>query len=196
MKKLRMFLALLLALSLTACAKNESPKSDAQPAQENASAQADVLVAYFSATGTTKEVAKKIAVITDADIYEIVPAQAYSSEDLNYNDDDSRTSIEMNDPEARPEIGSEAISLEGYSTLYLGFPIWWGGAPRILSTFVESYDFDGITVVPFCTSGGSGIGQSGDDLARQAGSGAWQAGQRFGADASEAEVQEWIEGLQ
>ncbi len=196
MKKLRMILALLLALSLAACAKSENPKSDAQPAQENASAQADVLVAYFSATGSTKEVAKKIAAITDADIYEIVPAQAYSSEDLDYNDDDSRTSIEMNDPEARPKIGSEAISLEGYSTLYLGFPIWWGGAPRILSTFVESYDFDGITVVPFCTSGGSGIGQSGDDLARQAGNGVWQAGQRFGADASEAEVQEWIEGLQ
>lgn len=103
--------------------------------------------------------------------------------------------MEMDDPDARPEIGSETISMEGYSTVYLGYPIWWGEAPRIMSTFVESHDFDGITVIPFCTSGGSGIGRSGDNLAEQAGNGTWLSGERFNGSVSEPEIQEWIEGL-
>lgn len=163
---------------------------------EGQTAGKDTLVIYFSATGTTKGVAEKIADITDADIYEIIPAEIYSSEDLDYGDSSSRSSVEMDDPDARPEIGSETISLEGYSTVYLGYPIWWGEAPRIMSTFVESYDFDGITVIPFCTSGGSGIGRSGDSLAGQAGNGTWLSGERFGGSVSESEIQEWIEGLQ
>lgn len=163
---------------------------------ENQTTGKDILVVYFSATGTTKSVAEKIADITDADLYEIVPAEGYSAEDLDYNDDSSRTSMEMNDPDARPEIGSETISLEGYSTLYIGYPIWWGEAPRIMSTFVESYDFDSITVIPFCTSGSSGIGESGDNLAQLAGSGTWLAGERFSGSVSEEELKEWIESLQ
>lgn len=153
------------------------------------------LVVYFSATGTTKGVAEKIADITDADIAEIAPAKSYSSEDLDYNDKQSRTSVEMNDPDARPEIGSERIPLENYSVLYLGYPIWWGEAPRIMSTFVESYDFDGITVIPFCTSGGSSIGKSGEVLAEQAGGGTWLSGERWDGGASEEELQSWIDGL-
>ena len=154
------------------------------------------LVVVFSATGTTKGVAEKIASITDADFYEIIPAEPYSDADLNWNDKNSRTTIEQNDTSVRPAIGSEAITLEGYKTIYIGYPIWWGEEPRIMDTFVESYNFDGITVIPFCTSGGSGIGRSGKNLAEHAGSGNWLDGDRLQGSASEADIQSWIDGLQ
>ena len=154
------------------------------------------LVVYFSVTGNTKSVAEKIASVTGADIYEIKAALEYTDEDINYNDSDSRTSKEQNDSSARPEIGSEEISLDGYSTIYIGYPIWWGEEPRIMDTFVESYNFDGITVIPFCTSGSSGIGKSGQNLADNAGSGNWLEGKRFGGNASDDEIKAWIEGLQ
>jgi flavodoxin len=154
------------------------------------------LVVYFSATGTTRGVAEKIASITDADVYEILAAEPYNSADLNYNDASSRTSKEQNDAAARPAIGSEEVSFDGYTHIYLGYPIWWGQAPRILSTFVESHDFTGITVVPFCTSGSSSIGSSGETLAKQAGSGTWLAGKRFSGSTTEAALREWIEGLE
>ena len=167
------------------------PESDASaPA-----AHSDVLVAYFSATGTTKGVAEKIASITGGDLYEILAAQPYTEDDLNYNDDNSRSTTEQNDKNVRPEIGSEDISLEGYKTIYLGFPIWWGEEPRILDTFVEKYNFDGITVIPFCTSGGSGIGRSGPNMEALAGSGTWLEGERFSGSVSEADLQSWIDGL-
>lgn len=156
----------------------------------------DVLVVYFSATGTTKGVAEKIASITGADTYEIKAAQEYTDDDLNWNDSNSRTTKEQNDSSVRPEIGSEMISLDGYTTIYIGYPIWWGEEPRIMDTFVESYSFDGITVIPFCTSGGSGIGRSGQNLADNAGSGKWLDGQRFGGSVSEADLQSWISGLE
>ena len=156
----------------------------------------DVLVVYFSATGTTKGVAEKIAGITGADIYEIRAAQEYSDADFDWNDPDSRSTLEQNDPSVRPEIGSESISLDGYSTIYIGYPIWWGEEPRIMDTFVESYSFDGITMIPFCTSGSSGIGMSGKNLADNAKSGQWLDGNRFGAGASEEEIASWINGLQ
>ena len=95
----------------------------------------------------------------------------------------------------RPEIGSETVSLAGYSTIYIGFPIWWGEEPRILDTFVEAYNFDGITMIPFCTSSSSGLGRSGQNLEENAGSGTWLEGKRFGAGASEDELRDWIEGL-
>ena len=155
-----------------------------------------VLVVYFSATGTTKGVAEKIAGITDADTYEIKAAQEYTDADLNWNDSNSRSTKEQNDSAARPEIGSDAISLDGYTTIYIGYPIWWGEEPRIMDTFVESYSFDGITMIPFCTSSSSGIGRSGQNLADNAGSGTWIDGKRFGAGASEDEIKSWIEGLQ
>ena len=156
----------------------------------------DTLVVVFSATGTTKGVAEKIAAITDADFYEIIPAEPYSDADLNWNDNSSRTTKEQNDDSARPAIGSEKISLEGYKTIYIGYPIWWAIEPRIMDTFVESYNFDGITMIPFCTSGSSGIGRSGKNLEKNAGSGNWLDGARFKGNISEADLQKWIDGLQ
>ena len=158
-------------------------------------AHSDVLVAYFSATGTTKGVAERIASVTGGDLYEILAAKPYSSADLNYNDRSSRSTKEQNDKSVRPEIGSENISLEGYKTIYLGFPIWWGEEPRILDTFAEKYSFEGITVIPFCTSGGSGIGRSGRNMETLAGSGTWLEGKRFGGNVSEAELKTWIDSL-
>ncbi len=174
--------------------------SDTDSANESTSAEgtsdhSDILVAYFSATGTTKGVAERIAAVTGGDIYEILAATPYTDEDLNYNDSSSRSTSEQNDKNARPEIGSEDISLEGYTTIYLGFPIWWGEEPRILDTFVEKYNFDGITVIPFCTSGGSGIGRSGPNMEALAGSGTWLEGERFSGNVSEADLQSWIDGL-
>ena len=165
-------------------------------AEDTSSKGSDVLIVYFSATGTTKGIAEKIAGITGADTYEIKAAQEYSDADLNWNDSDSRSTKEQNDSSARPEIGSEAVSLDGYSTIYIGYPIWWGEEPRIMDTFVESYNFDGITMIPFCTSSSSGIGRSGQNLADNAGSGTWIDGKRFGTGASEDEIRSWIEGLQ
>ncbi len=173
-----------------------SPKEASSEVTESAGQNGKTLVVYFSATGNTKGVAEKIAGITGADTYEIKPAQEYTDADLNWNDSDSRSTREQNDPSARPEIGSEAISLDGYTTVYIGYPIWWGEEPRIMDTFVESCSFDGITMIPFCTSGGSGIGRSGQNLADNAGSGTWLDGKRFGAGASEDEIRSWIDGLQ
>ena len=164
--------------------------------KEETAAQKDVLVVYFSATGTTKGVAEKIAALTDADIYEIAPAQPYTEEDLNWHDENSRTTIEQNDKSARPEIAGDPLSLDRYTTVFIGYPIWWGEEPRIMDTFAESYDFSGITVIPFCTSGSSGIGESGANLEKLAGSGTWFAGERHSGNISEEELQSWINGLE
>ena len=169
----------------------EEPANEAPAATDHS----DVLVVYFSATGTTEGVAERIANVTGADVYEILAAQPYTEADLNYNDNSSRSTTEQNDKSVRPEIGSEDISLEGYTTIYLGFPIWWGEEPRILDTFVEKYNFDGITVIPFCTSGSSGIGRSGSNMEELAGSGTWLQGERFSGGVSEEELKSWIEGL-
>lgn len=160
------------------------------------SSDKEVLVAYFSVTGNTETVAQKIANVTGADIYEIVPAIEYTDADINYGDSDSRTSKEQNDSSVRPEIQSETISLEGYDTIYIGYPIWWGEEPRIMDTFVELYDFGNITIIPFCTSGSSGIGSSGSNLSENAGSGNWLEGKRFDSEVSESDIEEWICGLQ
>ena len=184
--------AVLLSASLAACGNTVH----AETGSADSAAHSDVLVAYFSATGTTKGVAEKIAAVTGGDLYEILAAEPYSEADLNYNDSSSRSTMEQNDESVRPEIGSEELSLEGYTTVYLGFPIWWGEEPRILDTFVETYSFDGITVIPFCTSGGSGIGRSGSNMEALAGSGTWLEGERFSGSVSEEELQDWISGLQ
>ena len=175
-------------------ATGEDSASDDTSA-EDAAGHSDILVAYFSATGTTKGVAERIAAVTGGDLYEILAADPYTDDDLNYNNNSSRSTSEQNDKSARPEIGSEDISLEGYTTIYLGFPIWWSEVPRILDTFVEKYSFEGITVIPFCTSGGSGIGRSGPDMEALAGSGTWLEGKRFSGNVSEADLQSWIDGL-
>ena len=179
-----------------ATAQEQTQETAAEPVSEApAAAHSDVLVAYFSATGTTKGVAERIANVTGGDLYEILAAEPYTEADLNYNDNSSRSTSEQNDKSVRPEIGSEDISLEGYTTIYLGFPIWWGEEPRILDTFVEKYNFDGITVIPFCTSGSSGIGRSGPNMEELAGSGTWLDGERFSGSVSEDELKSWIEGL-
>lgn len=171
------------------------PETETTPETDTDTAHKSVLVVVFSATGTTKGVAEKIAKIENADIYEIKAAQEYTSADLNWNDSSSRSTKEQNDPSSRPEIGSERISLEGYETVYIGFPIWWGEEPRIMDTFVESYDFDGITMIPFCTSSSSGIGRSGKNLAENAKSGNWLEGKRFPGSVSESDLESWIDGL-
>ncbi len=158
-------------------------------------ARGGTLVVYFSCTGTTKGVAEKLANVTGADLYEIIPAVPYTAEDLNYGDRSTRATWEQDNPETRPEIGGEDIDLAGYSTVYLGYPIWWGKEPRILCTFVEAHDFTGITVIPFCTSGSSGIGGSGDDLAKLAGTGTWLDGARHSGDISEEKLLAWVSGL-
>ena len=155
----------------------------------------DVLIAYFSCTGNTEAIANHLDSILDADLYEIVPEVPYTSEDLNYGDSSSRTSIEMNDPDARPAISGSVENMEDYEVIFLGYPIWWGDAPRIISTFLESYDFDGKTIVPFCTSGSSGIGSSADDLQALTSGATWLDGQRFSGGASEETVAAWVNGL-
>ena len=200
-----------LCLILTACGSEpepadetseptEQPVNVTEPAETDSTEAddttgKDVLVVYFSATGTTKGVAEKIAKITGADIYEIIPAEPYTSDDLNYSDKESRTTYEQNDKTVRPEIAGDEISFEGYSTVYLGFPIWWGQEPRIMDTFAESHDFTGLTVIPFCTSGSSGIGNSGTNLEELAGTGNWLPGARHEGNISEEELQAWIDGL-
>lgn len=175
--------------------KGTSSHAEANETKAPAEPSADALVVFFSATGTTKGVAEKIAAVTGADLYEIIPAEPYSSADLNYNDTSSRSTKEQNDKSARPAITSETLDLSGYTTIYLGFPIWWGEEPRILDTFVELYDFTGKTLIPFCTSGGSGIGRSGPNMEALAGSGTWLDGKRFSRTVSEDELRTWIEGL-
>lgn len=140
-------------------------------------------------------VAEKIADITDADIYEVLAADEYSAADLNWNDRNSRTTLEQNDRNIRPEIAGDPVNLEWYKTIYVGYPIWWGEAPRIMDTFVESYDFEEITMIPFCTSSSSGIGRSGKILEENAESGKWLDGKRFGGNVSEDDLRTWIGSL-
>ncbi|MCR4633638.1 MAG: flavodoxin [Erysipelotrichaceae bacterium] len=201
-KKYLIVLFLVLSLFLSACAKapekEEEPLAPEEtPVQETETntVEEKTLVVVFSATGTTLGVAKKIAAIEDADLYEIKAKEAYSDADLNWNDKNSRSTLEQNDDSVRPEIGSEALSLEGYTKIYVGFPIWWGEEPRILDTFVESYDFSGITMIPFCTSSSSGIGRSGKNLEEHAGNGNWLEGKRFSGSVSETDLASWIDSL-
>jgi len=204
-KYLLLLLSLLLILGLTGCGKKEEENQvkpqnqqndDTDKSGENGEQpEGKVLVVYFSATGNTKAVAEKIATVTGADIYEIVAKQTYTSDDLNWHDKNSRTTYEQNDPNCRPEIGSEKISLEGYTTIFIGYPIWWGEEPRILDTFVENYDFTGMTMIPFCTSSSSGMGRSGRNLAENAGNGNWLEGKRFSERASQSDVESWLSSL-
>lgn len=154
-----------------------------------------VLVAYFSATNTTQGIAEHIADGLSADIYEIVPEEPYTDADLNYNDNNSRTTIEMNDPDVRPAISGSVEDMEQYDIVFIGYPIWWGEAPRIVSTFVESYDFSGKTIVPFCTSGGSGVGSSATNLEQLTDGADWLPGKRLNGNDSQDTVMEWVNGL-
>lgn len=175
---------------------NDSQTENTDKPSDNDTAETTkVLVAYFSATNTTEGVAKTIADSLGADLYEITPEQPYTDADLDYHDDKSRSTIEMNDPNSRPAISGSVENMDQYDIVFIGYPIWWGDAPRILSTFVESYDFAGKAVVPFCTSGGSGVGSSASNLEGLTSGATWLSGTRLNGNASRSSVAEWINGL-
>ncbi len=134
------------------------------------------LVAYFSASGTAKKAAERLAKAAGADLFEIKPKVPYSSADLNWMDKKSRSSVEMDDPRSRPEIAEEVPDMADYDTVFIGFPIWWYTAPRIINTFVESYDFAGKTLIPFATSGGSGMGRTVEEMKKLCPKANWKAG--------------------
>lgn len=220
-----LLLALTMGLTLAACggqnldsegqkttAPTESTASQSEPAASSDASDAPeqsqesqreepteegekILVAYFSATGNTEAVAQIIASQLEADLFEIVPAQPYADADLNYSDDTCRANQEQNNPAARPEIAAVVDNIEDYDVVLLGFPIWWGQEPRILDTFVESYDWSGKTVAAFCTSGGSGIGTAEANLQELCGAQAnWAGSQRFSQGADESAIAQWLSG--
>ena len=154
-----------------------------------------ILIVYFSATGTTKGVAEKLQEALNADIYEIVPEEPYTAADLNYNDRKSRTSIETDDPSCRPAIAGELPDLIAYDTILIGYPIWWGDVPRIVSNFVEQVDLTDKTLAVFFTSGGSGLGSSMKHLEEQAGSGTWLEGKRFSERTTVEDLASWAKSL-
>ena len=166
MKKLA-FIAVM-ALMLGACQTNKQNDSAATDDQQAAGEGTGntTLVAYFSASEAhvTAQVAKTLAEATDAALFEIVPEQIYTADDLNWKDEQSRSTIEMKDSTARPAVASKVENMAQYNTIYVGFPIWWYTAPRIINTFLEQYDLTGKTIIPFATSGGSDMGKSGEDL--------------------------------
>ena len=187
MKKMTAVLfALMLTLSCLPAAVAE-----AQSAKPNS----HILVVYFSATGTTKGVAEKLAEGLSADLYEIVPEAPYTDADLNYNDRKSRTSVETDDPTCRPAIAGELPELKGYDTILIGYPIWWGDVPRIVSNFVEQVDLTDKTLAVFFTSGGSSLGSSMKHLEQQAGAGTWLEGKRFSARTTVEELKSWAASL-
>ena len=151
------------------------------------------LVAYFSATGTTAEVAQKLANATGGDLFEIVAEQPYTSEDLDWQNDQSRSAIEMNDRNTRPAISSNVEDMAQYKIVFIGFPIWWGREPSIIDTFVESYDFADKTIIPFATSGSSEIGDSGANIQSLAPNARVLPGQRFPSDVSEEDLKNWAD---
>ena len=156
-----------------------------------------ILVTYFSCTGNTRSVAEKISSALKADIHEIKPEVPYTSADLDWRDNSSRSSIENNNPSSRPVISGSIENIGQYNIIFLGYPIWWGQAPRIILTFLESYDFSGKTIVPFCTSGTSGVGTSADNLHRLCSENTtWLSGSRLNINSSQSAIKAWINGLE
>lgn len=218
MKKLTVILlSVVLVLSLAACgsankpassttqpetsAPTEQPESSSTaPAESEPETQPETgktLVVYYSASGNTERVAKDIAEAAGADLFEIVPTEVYTSEDLNWTNPDSRVSREHDDESLRdvPLTTTEVPDWDSYDTVFIGYPIWWGIAAWPVDTFVKNNDFTGKTVIPFATSSSSGMGQSGSLLADMAGTGEWQEGQRFSSGVSSDDVQSWVNGL-
>lgn len=193
----------------TAQSEAQDTQSDADGAQDTsvdvetddgadeASASGNVLVVYYSATGNTEEAANMIADATGGDLFELEPVEPYTDDDLNYSDENSRVSQEYADESLRDvELVSTTVEgFEEYDTVFIGYPIWWQVAAWPVDSFVENNDFTGKTVIPFCTSASSGIGESGQLLADMAGTGDWQEGMRFSSSVDEADVQEWVNGL-
>lgn len=215
MKKLTsILLALVLVFSFAACSNNSdnsastanSTTSDSAGTQTtdessdnntDSSSNSKILVVYYSATGSTKAIAETIADTSGADLFEITPVDPYTSDDLNWTNDNSRVSVEHNDESKRdvPLIKTTPDNWADYDTVFIGYPIWWGIAAWPVNNFVKGNDFSGKTVIPFCTSTSSGLGQSGNLLADMAGTGNWQDGERFSSGASSSKVESWVNGL-
>ena len=155
----------------------------------------NVLMAYFSATGTTAKVAKKIGAVTGGDMFAIQPVTAYTPADLDWNDAGSRSSREMQDKAFRPPIAGKVPHMDQYDTIYVGFPIWWYVAPTIINTFLEAYHLQGKTIIPFATSGGSGMGSTNAGLQPSCSGAQLKAGKRFSSSASEKEIQKWVQSF-
>ena len=197
-----------LLLALAACGQTtqEEPADEtettqtpepSQPEEGETAETGNVLVVYFSATGNTEAVAGTIADVLGADVFEITPAEPYTSDDLNWSDENSRVSREYADPSLRT-VELETTEVENwdrYDTVFIGYPIWWGIAAWPADSFVAANDFTGKTVIPFCTSSSSGLGDSGTLLEETAGTGTWLEGQRFRGSADPAGVQDWVNGL-
>ena len=154
-----------------------------------------VLVAYFSASGTTAKLAKNLALAVDGDLHEIQPKTPYTSADLNWMDKKSRSSVEMSDKFFRPEIANGVESMESYDKVFVAFPIWWYVAPTIINTFLEQYDFTGKTIIPLATSGGSGMGNTNQELAPSCPGASLKEGQVFSADTDKHSLKEWANGV-
>ena len=189
----------------TSQSTDQSREEVSSAAQSAASSEADtsgtgrgnVLVVYYSATGNTENVANYIAQATGGDVFEITPAEPYTSDDLNWSDENSRVTREHEDESLRDvELTTTQVeNWDSYDTVFLGYPIWWGIAAWPVDGFVEANDFTGKTVIPFCTSSSSGLGESGSRLAELAGAGDWLEGQRFPSGATQVDVEAWVDGL-
>ena len=177
-----LLLAVLCVLAASACSQNKS---------QNIMEKKKVLVVYFSATGTTRQVAKQIAKIADADICEIIPTKPYSSADLDWTNKQSRSSVEMNNLKARPAIKPFSVDMSKYDFVFLGYPIWWDLAPRAVNTFIETTNLAGKTVIPFATSGGSSIGNSVAVLKQSYPNIKWQSGKLLNR-VSEKDIEAWV----
>jgi len=197
MKKYLFITTLVVFSTLIACAqKNKTANNTEIENQIQGKDMKKVLIAYFSCTGNTRSVAEQIAQATNAELYEIKPKIPYSSEDLNWRYSTSRASIENNNPSSRPAITDKVENMEQYDIIFLGYPIWYGQAPKIICTFLESYNFSGKTIVPFCTSGSSPIDSSLSNLHRLCSNNTtWLSGSRFALNASRSEIVTWINGL-
>lgn len=207
-KVIALLAAFVLVLGLAACGggsssdpAGEEPSSaeSAASSEQNASGEGygNTLVVYYSATGNTEQAANYIADITGGDLFELEPADPYTDADLNYSDDSSRVVREHDNPDERNvELVADTVdNWDEYDTVFIGYPIWWGIAAWPVDTFIEANDFTGKTVIPFCTSASSGLGESGQLLEEMAGTGNWLEGQRFSSGVSEEEVQSWLDGL-
>lgn len=192
-----LFLSLICMFSLVACGSNTAGdrlSSSPESSKTETVSGGKTLVVYYSATGSTKSVAGKIAKNLNADIFEVVPEKPYTSEDLNWNDDDSRVSLEHSD-ESKREVAlvkSTPDNWEQYDTVYIGYPIWWGIAAWPVNRFVKANDFTGKTVIPFCTSASSGIGESDKQLKAIAKNGDWKDGKSFFSYVSDSDIADWL----
>lgn len=205
MKKILMLaLSSLMVLGLAACgntngadASSSASKKTDTAVQAPAKGNGKTLVVYFSAGSHTKNVANYIAKATDGDVMELKPVQEYTEADMDYNNKNSRTTRERDDVSLRnvPLVKDKADNWEGYDTVFIGYPIWWGEAAWPVDNFIKHNDFSGKTVIPFATSASSGLGNSGKELQQMAGTGNWLEGKRFPSNASESDVQQWVQSL-